>query len=219
MTEFDISCPLCETHDVERFYRDSDRDYLLCNECALVFVPPVQFLSMDAEREHYGHHNNDPRDARYRKFLSRLADPMMRYLAIGSQGLDFGCGPGPTLSLMLAEQGYPTAIYDPAFQPCREVWAKRYDFITASEVVEHLHRPRFELERLWSRLNNGGVLGIMTKRRFEVQSFADWHYKSDPTHVIFFSDDTFRWIARWLGAEPMFVGPDVVLLRKDSVTQ
>ncbi len=130
-------------------------------------------FTQEAERTHYGNHNNDPHDSRYRNFLSRLADPLMRSLAAGAEGLDFGCGPGPTLLVMVEENGFPTTIYDPAFERCTDIWSARYDFITASEVVEHLHRPRFEMEQLWACLNDGGVLGIMTKRRFDNHSFAD----------------------------------------------
>lgn len=216
MTHHDALCPLCGTRDVVFFHRDVTRQYLLCNVCSLVFVPSAFFLSKEDERAHYELHNNDPQDLRYRKFLSRLADPLMQSLAAGANGLDFGCGPGPTLSIMLAENGFPTAIYDPVFERYDDVLTKQYDFITASEVVEHLHQPRFEIQRLWSCLHDGGVLGIMTKRRFDNHAFADWHYISDPTHVIFFSDDTFRWLAQWLAAKLLFFGPDVVLLFKKN---
>jgi 2-polyprenyl-3-methyl-5-hydroxy-6-metoxy-1,4-benzoquinol methylase len=91
-----------------------------------------------------------------------------------------------------------------------------YDFITASEVVEHLHHPRFELERLWSALRPRGILGIMTKRVRDQHAFANWHYKNDPTHVIFFSEATFVWLSRYWSAELQVVGPDVVLFRKQQ---
>jgi len=214
MLKSEISCPLCEAFEVSHFHHGAIREYFLCSVCSLVFVPSTNFLSKESERTHYQFHKNDPKDLRYRKFLSRLADPLMNNLAAGAKGLDFGCGPGPTLSIMLAEKGFPTTIFDPVFERRANVFKMQYDFITASEVVEHLHRPRFEFQRLWSCLHDGGVLGIMTKRRFDSHTFADWHYISDPTHVIFFSDNTFRWIAEWLSARLMIIGPDVVLLSK-----
>ena len=214
MSQSNHFCPLCETQHVVRYHRDNAREYFLCKACSLVYVPPRFFLPWEAEKAHYELHENDPLDLGYRKFLGRLAEPLMQNLAPGAKGLDFGCGPGPTLSVMLAEKGFPTAIYDPVFERNADVWSKRYDFVTASEVVEHLHRPRFELERLWACLNVGGVLGIMTKRRFDSHSFADWHYKSDPTHVVFFADDTFHWLAQHLSAKLQVVGPDVVFLFK-----
>ena len=44
------------------------------------------------------------------------------------------------------------SLYDPFFFPDRTRLSRRYDFITATEVVEHLHRPGEELERLWAML-------------------------------------------------------------------
>ncbi len=210
----EIQCPLCNSLEIALFYREAKREYLTCCECELVFVPPAYFLSRDAEKSHYDQHENDPADPRYRHFLNRLAVPLIQNLAAHAEGLDFGCGPGPTLSLMMSEAGFPTTLYDSVYQPNSDVWMSSYDFITASEVVEHLHRPRFELRRLWSCLRVGGVLGIMTKRRFENQSFAKWHYKDDPTHVSFFSDATFQWIGRYFAADLQIIGPDVVLLTR-----
>jgi len=48
-------------------------------------------------------------DPRYRRFLARLAEPLIAHLPKGARGLDFGCGPGPTLSLMLREAGFACA--------------------------------------------------------------------------------------------------------------
>ena len=54
----------------------------------------------------------------------------------------------------------------------------------------------------------------MTKRVLSQSAFANWHYKNDPTHVAFFSDDTFSWLAVQWSAELRLVGQDVVLLQK-----
>lgn len=207
-------CPLCNAAETVSFHADAQRDYLHCRQCDLVFVPPQFFLKAADEKAQYDNHNNDPDDPRYRAFLSRLANPLIERLRLEARGLDFGCGPGPTLHLMLSEAGFPTEIYDPIYKRHSEVWNKRYDFITASEVVEHLHRPRFELERLWALIRPRGIMGIMTKRHLGMVHFRTWHYKADPTHVIFFSDDTFRWLSERLSAELQIIGPDVVFLRK-----
>ena len=54
----------------------------------------------------------------------------------------------------------------------------------------------------------------MTKLATEAEAFTRWHYKNDPTHVSFFSRDTFRFLAQRDGLEVEFVGNDVILLRK-----
>ncbi len=210
------SCPLCGARDAVFFHQDRRREYWQCPGCRLVFVPQRYFLSPDEELACYQLHQNSPEDAGYRTFLGRLADPLMRRLSPGDCGLDFGSGPGPTLSVMLMEAGFPMAIYDPFFAPDDHVWDRRYGFVTATEVVEHLHDPRRELERLWSVLQPGGWLGIMTKRVRNAAAFATWHYKNDPTHVIFFADETFAWLANQWSAELECCDADVVLMRKPS---
>lgn len=207
-------CPLCLDDRIAEFYRDRQRAYLCCDSCRLVFVPPRYFPTPQEEKACYDCHQNRPDDPAYRRFLSRLSAPLTAKLSPGARGLDFGSGPGPTLSIMLAEAGFPTDIYDPFYAPDASVWNERYDFITASEVVEHLHRPMDALQRVWDVLKPDGWLGIMTKRVADASRFAAWHYKNDPTHVIFFAEETFQWLAAKWQARLEVIASDVVLLGK-----
>lgn len=207
-------CPLCESTDTAWFHRDRHREYFRCRRCDLRFVPAHQRPTRERERAEYDRHRNSPEDPGYRRFLSRLHTPLEARLAAGSEGLDFGCGPGPTLSLMFAESGMSMAVYDPFYAPDTRVLARQYDFITATEVVEHLHHPRRDLDGLWRQLRPGGHLGIMTKLALEVDAFARWHYIRDPTHVVFFSRDTFRWLARRWQAGLEFFHDDVIVLTR-----
>ncbi|MEX1230053.1 MAG: class I SAM-dependent methyltransferase [Planctomycetaceae bacterium] len=207
-------CPLCDGLYCELFFEDHRRDYLRCRHCQVVFVPSRYFLSRSDEKACYDLHQNNPSDERYRKFLSRLADPLIARLPRGSRGLDFGSGPGPTLSVMLSEAGFPTDIYDPFYAPIDGVWRCKYDFVMASEVVEHLHRPMQNLQRVWNVLRPGGWFALMTKRLDDVTSFGDWHYKNDPTHVIFYSQKSLQWLASQWQAELILIGSDVALFQK-----
>ncbi len=207
-------CPLCGASGCTFFSRDARRDYLRCAQCALVFVPPEQHLSAAEERAQYDLHENDPADLAYRKFLSRLFEPMCKRVLPPARGLDFGSGPGPTLSVMFEEAGYDMSIYDRYYAPDKSVFTGRYDFITASEVVEHFHQPGREFERLIGCIKPGGHLGVMTKRMTDAVAFAGWHYKDDPTHVCFFSEATFQWLADRLGCGLTIAGRDVVILTK-----
>lgn len=192
------TCPLCHESRVIPFCRHQEREYISCEACRLVFVPPRHYLSAEQEKTRYDQHNNDPADPAYRAFLSRLFLPMQKRLPAASCGLDFGSGPGPTLSLMFEEAGHQMSIYDPFYAPDRSVFNHSYDFISAAEVLEHLHHPGFELDRLWSLLNPGGLLGVMTQLVPGETPFADWYYIKDPTHVCFFSHSTAEWLAeRW----------------------
>ena len=209
-------CPLCREVTPEPFHDDGRRSYLRCVTCRLVFVPESEHLSAAAERAVYELHRNGPDDPGYRRFLSRLFEPLRGRLPVDAAGLDFGCGPGPTLSHMFAETGSPMALYDPFFAPDRAVLDDCYDFITLSEVAEHLSQPGAEFKHLWSRLRPGGWLGIMTKRVLDAEAFARWHYKNDPTHICFFADETFSFLAAHWQTTAEFCGKDVVLLQKPS---
>lgn len=208
------TCPLCHSAQTHAYFADNHRAYRECSVCRLVFVPPADRLSAEREKSIYDLHDNNPSDLGYRRFLSRLSLPMLERLAPQSQGLDFGCGPGPTLSVMLEEAGRDVALYDFFYYPQQEVLQRDYDFITASEVIEHLHDPH----RIWQQWLNlvkpGGWIGIMTKLVKDVDAFAGWHYKNDLTHVSFFSCDTFQFLAERDKLELEFIGNDVILLRK-----
>ena len=208
------TCPLCDCSHTRHFHRDGRRDYFRCENCWLAFVPPEQRLSPKQEKAVYDQHQNRPDDPEYRRFLSRLFEPLRSRLAPGARGLDFGAGPGPTLSLMFEEAGHPMVLFDPFYAPAPDVLERRYDFITASEVVEHLFAPGVELRRLAALLPEGGWLGLMTKRLISEEAFASWHYILDPTHVCFFSEASFEWLAQYLDMRVEFPAVDVALLQK-----
>jgi SAM-dependent methyltransferase len=209
-------CPLCGRGSSLPFCRDKRRSYRRCPTCYLVFVPARFRLTPDQEKREYDRHRNSPRDSGYRAFLGRLFQPLLWRLPAGAAGLDFGSGPGPTLSGMFAEAGFRMAVYDPFYAADKEVLQTGYDFITCSEAVEHFHHPGRELAALYRMLSPGGWLGIMTKLVIDRRAFSRWHYKNDPTHVCFFSRETFRYLAEKLETEPVFCGRDVILLRKSG---
>ncbi|MGF1547552.1 MAG: class I SAM-dependent methyltransferase [Thiotrichales bacterium] len=194
--------------------RDARRFYRQCGRCHLVFVPPAFRLSTAAEKAYYDLHENHPGDPGYRRFLTRLFEPMCQRIAAPARGLDFGSGPGPTLSVMFAAAGYDMAIYDPYYAPDTHVLTGSYDFVTATEVVEHLDAPGLVLAQILGLVRSGGYLGLMTKLVISREAFARWHYKHDPTHICFFSRETFSWWARQVGCEVTFIGSDVILLLK-----
>jgi len=210
-----IPCPLCKTIESRAlFYQDNQRDYHRCNICCLIYVSPSQLPSKEFEKTEYDKHQNSPDDPGYRSFLSRLFTPVQTKLAPHSHGLDFGSGPGPTLSVMFEEEGHKMSLYDPIYARNTNVLAREYAFITASEVVEHLHDPAKDLTLLWSLLKPGGCLGIMTKLALDKTAFSKWHYKNDLTHVSFFSKKTMEWQAEKWKAELRFIGNDVILFQK-----
>jgi len=211
-----LVCPLCKKNNTGDFGRDRHRQFWHCRDCQLVFVGVDEFLSDEAEKAEYDLHRNRVDDPGYRKFLGRLFRPLVERLAPGSRGLEFGCGPGPALAAMFTEIGMVMTLYDHFYAPAHNVFDNRYDFITATEVVEHLHEPQRELDGLWGCLQPGGWLGVMTKLVIDRDAFFRWHYKNDLTHVCFFSRQTFKWLSRRWQAELIFIDQDVMLFRKKT---
>jgi len=207
-------CPLCGEY-AAWFCEDRSRWYFRCTCCELVFADPASHLSLEAERAEYDLHENNPGDPCYRAFLSRLAEPLLAHLEPGMHGLDFGCGPGPTLSVMLAEQGMVVDDYDPIYAADARLLERRYDFVTATEVVEHFRHPIAAWRELASLVRPGGWLGIMTLLApGDVETFSQWWYKNDPTHVSFYNEATFDWLAEESGFKVETLDDRVLLVQR-----
>ncbi len=209
-------CPLCGADRAPFYHRDRQRTYWRCRRCALIFVSPDAWISAEAERARYDAHRNHPGDPGYRRFLARLAEPVLARVPHDAVGLDFGSGPGPTLSGMLEAHGLRMSLYDPLYAADPTVWEHRYDVITASEVVEHLRDPRGELDRLFKTLAPRGLLAVMTQWAEPREWFVGSRYIRDPTHVCFFCPETCRWIAAHWDADLEMPAPNIALFRESS---
>ncbi|MHA1164581.1 MAG: class I SAM-dependent methyltransferase [Alphaproteobacteria bacterium] len=210
------ACPVCRAPSPAHFARIDERDYLRCRSCEARFLHRDQLPGPKDERAHYLLHENDPGDPCYRKFLSRLAEPLLGKLGAGCRGLDYGCGPGPALAAMLREAGHDMALYDPFFHSDPEPLEQTYDFIVCTESAEHFHNPADEFDKLDAMLRPGGWLGVMTCFQTDDALFANWHYRKDPTHVVFYRAATFEVIAAQRGWSCEIPLKDVVLMQKPA---
>ena len=211
-----MNCPLCQATDYHLYHVDPPREFYQCYICNLIFVPAEFHPSPAEEKARYDEHQNDSADQKYQQFLKRLFQPVSKLLSPGSQGLDFGSGPEPVLSQLFEAAGFSIHIYDPYYANDPQVFRQQYDFITASEVVEHLGNVRFELDRLYNCLKPGGILGIMTKLAGSPEEFEFWYYKRDKTHLCFFSINSFQWLADQWNAEVNFISDDVIIITKQN---
>jgi hypothetical protein len=119
---------------------------------------------------------------------------------------------------MLREAGHDMTLYDPFFHNDPAAFEQTYDFITCTEVAEHFHHPAEEFDRLDSLLRPGGWLALMTCFQTDDDSFADWHYRRDPTHVVFYRPATLQMIAAkrsWTCEIPV---KDVALMHKPQLS-
>ena len=117
---------------------------------------------------------------------------------------------------MLEECGYSVDLYDKFYAKNDVVFEKQYDFITASEVVEHLRQPFVELSRLMGLLKSNGVLAIMTQILTPQIDFNQWYYKNDPSHIGFFSEKALNFLAEKWQAELYVISERVVMFKKNK---
>ncbi|SFR76259.1 2-polyprenyl-3-methyl-5-hydroxy-6-metoxy-1,4-benzoquinol methylase [Marinobacter daqiaonensis] len=207
------TCTVCQGDRLQLLATVDHRVYRRCVRCEATLMDPAGWLPEDEEREIYRLHDNAVDDPGYRRFLDKLAEPLMERLAAGQQGLDFGCGPGPALADMLAARGLEVTLYDPAFFPDPLPLARQWDFVTCTEVVEHLKDPYTVFGSLGALLKPGGTLGVMTCFQTDDNRFAGWHYRRDPTHIVFYREKTFHWLADHFGWHLTIPRKDVVLLQ------
>ncbi|TPW27031.1 class I SAM-dependent methyltransferase [Pararhizobium mangrovi] len=192
------SCRVCAEGEPRPFAKIDGRRYVRCPSClATLEEPPLP--TREQERAVYANHENDPDDPRYRAFLARLADPLLARLPPESEVLDYGCGPGPALAAMLREAGHRVALYDPFFFSETAPLSQTFDAVTCTEAAEHFHDPAAAFSLMMACVRPGGLLAIMTCFQTDDAAFANWHYRRDPTHVVFYRAETLARLAERAG--------------------
>lgn len=209
-----VLCPVCTASTTRHFIEVDSKDYYRCERCLATFLLAAQQPDQAIEVAEYEKHNNDPSDTGYLKFLSKVTEPLTNQLSSGAQGLDYGCGPGPALASIMVDKGFSMALYDPFFYPNTAVLAQQYDFVTCTEVVEHFHQPAQEFGKLNQLLKPGAWLAIMTCWQTDDEKFASWHYRRDPTHVVFYKEATLRHIANQYDWQMYSPQKNVALMKK-----
>lgn len=209
----DDECPLCSRRGAFiRLVGPAGRGFSLCPACHLIFTDRASLLSPEEEKRRYSTHRNGPQYPGYVRFLRQAIAPALPHLDAGMRGLDYGCGPGPTLSALLESEGLRCEDYDPFFRP--QVPRGPFDFIFCTEVLEHLFHPRTELRRVRDLLAPHGLLVIMTTLWTAGQELSEWHYANDVTHVSFYSQTTIEFICSAYALTTTPSGnPRVTLLR------
>lgn len=207
-----MNCPLCKDADTVYFFREDQGLYHRCQTCYYLFLDKKHYLSAEEEKSIYDLHENNPEDKSYRKFLGRLLGPLGGFLKQQSKGLDYGCGPGPAISAIMDEKDHQVVNYDHFYFNDRHLLDDKYDFITMTEVIEHLQDPLNVLELLKSLLVKDGVLGIMTKIYTEEMDFKNWYYRKDPTHIGFYSTRTLNWLEDYFQLEKIYSDNDNVII-------
>ena len=218
--DFFENCPpqtlssVCGSNEIRPFMLVGDKYYWTCNVCKARILSCNHWLSKEEEFKYYQTHENISSDPAYQKFAAQLALPILDKLVPNSSGLDFGCGPDSALSVILRHHGHNMTVYDPFFFPDKSSLKKTYDFIVCSEAAEHFHQPAKEFKKFNSLLNENGWIGIMTNFQTENARFKNWHYRRDPTHVVFYRKETFEVIGKQFRWTAYFPSRNVVIFQK-----
>lgn len=210
-----VFCPLCQasSEKLNAIPGPLPRRYFHCSRCQLIFTHPDDLPSLHEEQTRYEEHENTIEAPGYVKFLNQAIKPALPFLSGDMTGLDYGSGPGPTLSQLLKREGIECFNYDPVFGP--GLPDGLFDFVFSTEAFEHFHVAGREMDCINQRLKPGGILVVMTMFRPVADLFANWFYGRDYTHVTFFSKETFRFICDKWGYEQLWDdNKRVIILRK-----
>lgn len=207
-------CPLCYTKSFQpEVEGPQGRHLYLCKNCQLVFEKKINHPEWDDEKARYLEHDNSIHHEGYVRHLNQAIKPALKYFEDDYRGLDYGCGPVPTLNRLLDKEGFTCEFYDPLFFPEHPLGT--FDFIFSTECFEHFFRPAHELQKLWGLLKTGGILVVMTQLWKDTTKFKGWRYAHDPTHVVFYHENTVRFIAERYGYKILeFNEEKIIILQK-----
>jgi hypothetical protein len=209
------SCPLCTVNDRITIIKGAgNKTFHLCGNCKLIFVDPLFHLSKEEGEARYRLHQNDIQHKGYVDFLNMAINPAVKYLQPEMKGLDYGCGPNPTLSLLLEKAGFCCENYDPIFYP-KIATSATYDYVFSTECFEHFFFPEKDIASISNLLNKSGLLIIMTLFWKKSDEFEKWYYAKDPTHVSFYHKETFQYVCNRFGFKELWTDDErVIILQK-----
>ncbi len=196
------TCKICK--GTARKFTDKvfDNDYYLCKKCGFISKDEKNLLEPKEEFQIYENHENSIEDIKYVEYFKSFLDKaLFKYVTKGEKGIDFGSGPEPVLATIL-ERDYNCQmdVYDLFYAPEEVYKNKIYDFITSTEVIEHLKDPLKYFRFFNKHLKVGGYLGLMTLlHEGDIDEFLEWHYRRDMTHISFFTKHSLLRIAESTG--------------------
>lgn len=210
-------CPLCG--EAAHFLASLPaRPVHACPRCELRFIPEPWHVSPERERARYQLHRNRLEDEGYVRFLMPVVEALARHLRprCGDEGviLDYGSGPTPVLIELLTRRGFRAVGYDPYFAPDADL-DHPFDAVVSTETFEHFREPRRDIARVAALLRPGAPLIVMTALCTAGRDFPTWPYANDETHVAFYAEETFRFVAAAMGLRVVETnGKHLVVLQK-----
>lgn len=192
------ACPLCHSL-VEGCYVTDVKTkwtYGHCTNCDLVFRHARWHLNETDENSRYQLHENSTEDVHYINFIKTMTELLKPYLQKNWSGLDLGSGRAAPVEHILSADGFQVSSYDPLFFANPELLQKTYDYVIATEVIEHIARPVGFLDQVQKLTKPGGLVAFKSHwHTSQAHEFQNWYYRREDTHICFYSHKTLSWIA------------------------
>lgn len=194
-----VRCEICN-REFKTFFVNKILCYK-CDNCSL--VKKVNLPSNIEEKERYDHHICDEG---YMNYMKKLYESFKDYMLDGLT-LDFGCGKLKALETII---GNNVISYD-KYYVFSDYLNYEYDNIIMIEVLEHLSDFYNILIELKKILKSGGRFIISTN--LHSNSFDNWWYFRDITHVTFFNKETFEELSKSLGLKIVAINGNLIILQ------
>lgn len=175
-------------------------DCSYCSRCEL--FKKINVLSDMEEKARYDKHVVD---SDYFFYMKKIYENFKDYLKDGNI-LDFGSGKAKAIESISDRM---VISYDKYYLK-NEYKNNKYDNIVLIEVIEHISDFYSTLCVLIKLLNTGGRIIINTN--LHNNQFDKWWYFRDITHVVFFSETTFKYIASKLKLKIITIRGNLIVL-------
>jgi len=193
-------CKICSGESENLESELSGINYYYCKACEYIFSGEEKLLPPEEEKRRYLLHDNTEDNTGYVEMFDELIRKnLLPYRGKLRTALDFGCGQGKVLAGLLKKYGFCVDVYDKYFFPEPVYENKKYDLITATELIEHLKNPMKVLAFMKNHLNDKGLIMIVTLfHPGDGGNFKKWWYRNDSTHISFYTPCTMKYIAHKL---------------------
>jgi len=104
------------------------------------------------------------------------------------------------------------------YKTLEELPVKKFDVIISIEAFEHIPNPAETISRLVEFLDDDGFIFLTTalsnRSMSNLRYFPYWIYQQDRTHIGFFHERTFEWLAAKLNLDLFVAHYDLIVLHK-----
>lgn len=224
-----MKCRVCNSDKIE-ILAIKNRQYWTCRTCGSICLSENHFNNKTEQKLRYEKHHNSISDDGYKSFLEGFIIPILNEIQHEKQNLaegqtlqtilDYGSGPEPALCELLRQyadegryisHGCEIRGWDPFFAPDTAFFENGADLVTCLEVAEHFELPACDFKKLAGTVKAEGFAAIGTmllpedcdcrKSDNVSDAFTKWWYRSDSTHVTFYTLEGLKKSASSVGLE------------------